>query len=257
MKLLMLLILLVATSVVLAPATSHAQAVDGFQPRTFTGSGGTTMPYRLFVPDAQARAKPLPVIIYLHGSGGIGTDNLKQISGGNTGGTHVWTTPEAQGRHPAFVVAPQLPPDTRWDAPAANQLAPYAALLPELLTSLSKEFGIDKDRVYLIGQSLGGRGTWDIITKRPELFAAAVPVCGDGTPSRAAAARSVPIWAFHGAKDEVIPVAGDREMVAALRALGSPIKYTEYPDSGHDVWTQAFADKDLSEWLFAQRRAHS
>jgi len=86
------------------------------------------------------------------------------------------------------------------------------------------------------------------------LFAAAIPLCGEGNTARAAEARAVAIWAFHGAKDELVPVGGSRDMVSALRAVGSAVKYTEYPDMGHDVWTVAYAERDLADWLFAQRR---
>jgi predicted peptidase len=249
-------VVLVAALAAVSAASRQAQEpVDGFSSRSFTGTGGVTMPYRLFVPDARARVRPLPVIIYLHGGGGAGTDNLKQIAGGNTNGTHLWTSAEMQGRHPAFVLAPQLPGDHQWSAPDSDAVAPYAALVLELLASLNKEFATDPDRVYLMGQSRGGRGTWDLISKRPDLFAAAVPVCGDGKASRVVAARALPIWAFHGARDQTIPVTGSRELVSALRAAGSAVKYTEYPDAGHNVWTLAFAERELPEWLFAQRRA--
>jgi predicted peptidase len=235
-------------------SASGQDIVGGYAPRMFVGSDGSTMAYRIFVPDGTSRTKPLPVVVYLHGGGGIGTDNLRQISGGNTPGTSVWVTPEAQARHPTFVIAPQLPTrGDRWDRRETDDLAPFAELVVELLDSLSREFAIDRDRMYLTGQSLGGFGTWDIITKRPGLFAAAVPVCGEGTPSRAASARDVPIWAFHGARDEAVPVSGSREMVAALRASGSAVKYTEYPDVGHDVWLRAYAEPGLPDWLFAQR----
>jgi len=247
---------IVATwGIVLGASICHAQdVVDGFAARTFVGANGGRMPYRIFVPDAQQRLRPLPIVIYLHGSGGIGTDNLRQISGGNTNGTHVWVTSHAQARHPAFVVAPQLPEGHRWDARGTDGIAPYARLVIELLGSLSHQFAIDLDRVYLTGQSLGGFGTWDLITKRPELFAAAVPLCGAGTLSLARAARTVPIWVFHGAKDDAVPVAGSREMVAALRAVGSAVKYSEYPEVGHDVWTVAYVERDLPDWLFGQKR---
>jgi predicted peptidase len=231
------------------------EVVDGFLGKVLRAADGSMLPYRLFLPDAAARARPLPLIVYLHGGGGAGRDNLKQISGGNTNGTHVWTGPEIQRRHPAFVVAPQLPDDEQWAAPALDRLAPYSALVIELLASLAKEFRIDPDRIYLTGQSRGGRGTWDIISKRPELFAAAVPLCGDGDSSRVRAARHLPIWAFHGAKDETIPVAGSRELVAALRAAGSTVRYTEYPDVGHNVWTVAYLERELPDWLFQQRRS--
>jgi predicted peptidase len=236
-----------------APAIGQ-DIVDGYAPKMFVGTDSSRMAYRIFVPDETSRTKPLPVVVYLHGGGGIGTDNLRQISGGNTAGTRVWATPEAQARYPTFVIAPQLPThDDRWDRRETDGLAPFAELVVELLDSLSREFAIDRDRIYLTGQSLGGFGTWDLITKRPDLFAAAVPVCGEGTPSRAASARDVPIWAFHGARDESVPVSGSREMVAALRASGSAVKYTEYPEVGHDVWLRAYAEPGLLDWLFAQR----
>jgi predicted peptidase len=242
-------------AILLCASIGQAQeVVDGFAARTFVGADGVRMPYRLFVPDQQARRRPLPIVIYLHGGGGVGTDNLRQISGGNRNGTHVWATPQAQARHPAFVVAPQLPDGNRWDARGEEGIAPYASLVIELLGNLSREFAIDLDRVYLTGQSLGGFGTWDLITKRPEVFAAAVPLCGGGAPSRARVARNLPIWVFHGAKDEVVRVAGSREMVAALRGVGSAVRYTEYPDVGHDVWTVAYVERGLADWLFGQKR---
>ena len=242
-------------TIVFSASIGRAQdVVDGFAARTFVGANDLRMPYRLFVPGAQQRVRPLPIVIYLHGSGGIGTDNLRQISGGNTNGTHVWVSPQAQARHPAFVMAPQLPTGNRWDNSGADGIAGYAGLLIEILENLSREFAIDRDRVYLTGQSLGGAGTWDLVTKRPELFAAAVPLCGAGTASRAGAARQVPIWAFHGAKDELVPVAASREMVAALRAAGSALKYTEYAEVGHDVWTVAYVERSLPDWLFDQKR---
>ena len=108
--------------------------------------------------------------------------------------------PDMQTRHPAFVLAPQMPGGYQWGAPRSDEVTPHAALVLELLASLSKEFAIDSDRVYLVGQSLGGRGTWDLISKRPELFAAAVPLCGDGSATRITKARAVPVWAFHGAE---------------------------------------------------------
>ena len=131
----------------------------------------------------------------------------------------------------------------------------YAKLVLELLANLSKEFAIDANRVYLIGQSRGGRGTWDLVSKRPDLFAAVVPVCGDGNTTRVRAARDVAIWAFHGAKDPLVPVAGSRDLVAVLKAVGSRVRYTEYPDVEHDAWVRAFAEPELPDWLCAQTRA--
>lgn len=240
----------------LVPVVAFAEqdSVDGFLARTYTGGTGETMPYRLFIPAAAARARALPLIVYLHGGGGAGNDNLKQISGGNTAGTHVWTTKEMQARHPAFVVAPQIPGGRQWGAPSSDELAPDAKLVLDLVAALSKEFAIDADRIYITGQSLGGRGTWDLVSKRPDFFAGAIPVCGQANATRIKAARDVAIWAFHGAKDPVVPVAASRDLVAALKSAGSRVKYTEYPDVEHNAWVRAFAERELPDWLFAQRR---
>ena len=240
--------------ILLSTVPGDAQlAIEVFVPRMFRAADGLSLRYRLYVPPAEARVRPLPAVVYLHGSGGAGTDNLKQLSGGNAAGTHLWTSEDVKARHPAFVVAPQIPDGQRWDA-AGPEPAPYAGLVLELLDGLAREFSIDRDRIYLLGQSLGGYGTWDLISKRPDAFAAAVPLCGGGDPKRVSAARGVAIWAFHGAKDQVVPVTKSREMVAALQAAGGSVKYTEYPETGHDVWTVAFAEPALPDWLFAQRR---
>jgi predicted peptidase len=211
------------------------------------------MPYRLFVPDKRLLHQSLPLIVFLHGIAGAGSDNRRQLAGGNRLGSRVWTTSAAQARHLAYVLAPQLPAGNTWADPGSPQLAPYTELVVELLADLRREYSIDADRIYVVGQSLGGMGVWDLISKRPNLFAAAVPVCGSGSSSAVGAAKPVPVWVFHGALDKVVPVGGSREMVAALKAAGGTVKYTEYPDGRHDVWTRAFADPALFEWLFAQK----
>jgi predicted peptidase len=227
---------------------------DSFIARTFRGSNGLVMPYRLFVPRSAVRSRPLPLIVYLHGGAGAGLDNLRQISGGNRRGTHLWIQQGLQEQHPAFVVAPQAPPGEEWGLPESDSLAPYASLVIELIRGLAQEFAVDPTRLYVIGQSLGGEGVWDLIAKRPTLFAAAVPVCGRGSRGKVIAARHVAIWAFHGAKDEVVPVSRSRELVAPLRAVGGVVRYSEYPDIDHLVWETAFAEPELPAWLFSQTR---
>jgi predicted peptidase len=107
------------SAIVLSASITYAQdAVDGFAARSLVGANGLRLPYRIFLPDEGQRRRPLPVVVYLHGSGGMGTDNLRQISGGNTNGTHVWTTPRAQARHPAFVVARSCQTETDGTRPA-------------------------------------------------------------------------------------------------------------------------------------------
>jgi predicted peptidase len=152
-------------------------------------------------------------------------------------------------------LAPQLPKKWRWDAVGYSQLSQYAEALVELLVELKSAFPIDENRVYLTGQSLGGWGTWDLITKRPDLFAAALPICGGGDPSAVDGLRNISVWAFHGRLDSQIPVEHSREMVAALREAGAQVRYTEYKTLGHSVWDRAYSEEDLIAWLFSQRRA--
>jgi predicted peptidase len=214
--------------------------VDGFQARTFK-----TMPYRLFVPPAYDKSNKYPLVLWLHGAGSVGTDNFKQISEASLRGTHTWTSPQVQAKHPAFVLAPQSHSGS-WitDMP----------LVLELLDSVAKEFNIDAARVYVAGQSMGGNGTWHFITSRPDLFAAAIPLCGWGDVTRANRIAQMPIWAFHGAADPTVPVAESRKMIEAVRKAGGNPRYTEYKGVGHDVWFKTFQEPGLVEWLFAQHK---
>jgi predicted peptidase len=228
--------------------------VGSMHGRSFVGSSGQTLRYRLFIPDMQISEGRYPLVIFLHGGTGQGVDNISQVSGANRSGSQVWIQPRNQARHPCFVLAPQLPKGWRWDAVGRNRSFIYAEALVELLAALKSEFPIDEDRVYLTGQSLGGWGTWDISARYAGLFAAAVPVCGGGDPSAVDDLRSIPVWAFHGRLDSQVPVERSRKMVAALRAAGGTVRYTEYATLGHDVWTRAYAEADLPDWLFSQQR---
>ena len=250
------IVLALLVALICAPLAGRANDsanLDGFVAREYESTAGVKLPYRLYSPMSAKRDAALPLILYLHGSGGAGTDNRKQISGGNALGTHVWTEPGAQERHPTFVLAPQIPEHSRWHS-SSDEPAPHVAALLELLHELQSELRIDAGRIYVVGQSLGGFGVWDLISKHPDLFAAAVPLCGGGAPRRVLSARNVPVWAFHGAKDATVLASRSREMVDALRTVNSSVRYTEYSDVGHAVWTRAFVEPDLPEWMFAQRR---
>jgi predicted peptidase len=246
-------LLVTLVSAPLACFASDDAILDGFVAREYQSETGVKLPYRLYAPSTAKRDQKLPLILYLHGSGGAGTDNRKQISGGNALGTHIWIEPELQERHPAFVLAPQIPETSTWHSPSDEPM-PHVAALLELLDALGSELNIDPRRMYVVGQSRGGFGAWDLIARHPDMFAAAVPLCGGGDTKRILAARDVAVWAFHGAKDATVPVARSREMVAALRTENSRVRYTEYPDLGHAVWIRAFRERELPEWMFAQRR---
>jgi predicted peptidase len=219
------------------------------------------MPYRLFRPHASGK---LPLVVFLHGSGGLGDDNLKQMGLGNIFGTRVWALPENQKKFPCYVVAPQT--DRGWVryAPAspgdsvarvAPGLGDGARLVFEIIDGLRREFAIDERRIYVTGQSMGGAGTWHMTSQRPRLFAAAVACCGSRTSDAAVASAGTPLWNFHGDADATVPPAVSRDRIAALRKAGGHPLSTEYAGVGHNVWEWTYTEPALVSWVFSQRRA--
>ncbi len=220
-----------------------------------------TMPYRLFRP---ATNKKVPLVVFLHGSGGLGDDNLKQLGLGNAFGTRVWLLPENQERNPCYVLAPQT--DRGWarydlsqqsEGPAKMLpgLGDGARLALEIVAALCREFPIDEQRVYITGQSMGGAGTWHMTAQRPQLFAAGVACCGSPTIEAATQSIATPLWNFHGDADPTVPVTVSRDRIAALRKAGAHPIYTEYVGVGHNVWEWSYTEPELTKWLFSQRRA--
>jgi predicted peptidase len=219
--------------------------VDGFVARQYSHSG-KTIPYRLFIPPDYDTSQQYPVVLWLHGAGGVGTDNTLQIKGDQIPGTRIWTKPVNLGKHPAFVVVPQT--SDRWPA---SQLS----MVPGILESLKSELPIDPNRMYVLGQSIGGEAAWKLVTDNPHLFAAAIFVCSAGSRiSRASAVVDLPVWAFQGSEDDPDFVAATRGMIQAIRRAGGNPRYTEYKGAGHDIWDRVFKEPDLVEWLFAQHR---
>jgi predicted peptidase len=223
---------------------------------------GVELPYRLYVPRDYLQSKRYPLLLVLHGSGEKGADNEKQL----VNGVLAFCDPKLQKQHPTFVVYPQCPEGARWvEAPwqlgryEVDKVAlshPLAAVL-ELADALAGEFTVDLARLLVAGLSMGGYGTWDLLARVPDRIAGAMPVCGGGDPSKAAAMARVPVWAFHGAEDPVVPVAGSRRMVAALKQAGGRVRYTEYPKLGHNAWDRAFADRRALRWLLSQQPRRS
>ena len=249
---------LIDLSLVLAFAAAPCAAqdkIDGFLGRVHKNKYGQTMPYRLFIPPSYDQKNKYPLVLWLHGAGSVGKDNKMQISEWSIPGTHTWTKPENQAKNPVFVVAPQCPSsETCWDDPDADALGKELLLVLDILDSLQQEFGIDSQRLYVAGQSMGGFGTWSLIAKRPNIFAAAIPLCGGGKPALAARAAKIPIWAFHGDKDDDVPVTETRNMIAAVKKAGGNPRYTEYKGMGHEIWDRAFKEPGLVDWLFAQHK---
>lgn len=227
--------------------------------RTFTREDAK-LPYRFLKPRGSEAAgdQRYPLVIFLHGIGERGEDNRKQFKNG----AEQFATEANREKFPCFLVVPQCPGDQLWspirgtrDNPAfADQPTEPAAMVLELIETLCEEQPIDRDRIYLVGLSMGGYGTWDLVCREPDRFAAAIPVCGGGDPAQAEKLTKLPLWVFHGDADTLVPPDRSRAMVEAIKQAGGEPKYTEYPGVGHDSWTATFSDEKVLEWLFSQKR---
>ncbi len=221
-----------------------------------------SMPYRLFVPDDYSALNKYPLILYLHGGGGRGDDNLAQVEYGAT----ILIGSTIQAMEKSFVLVPQCPKRAQWlntnfkNRPFLNYQqdkipeSETMKMVIELITKLQNEFSIDPTRLYATGPSMGGSGTWDIITRYPNLFAAAVPINGVSDPSKAIQVANLPIWAFHGENDEVSDINNTRNMIRALRNLGSNCRFTEYKNEGHIIDGKVYDKNEHFLWLFKQKK---
>ena len=221
-----------------------------FEKKEFTGSSGDMLRYALMEPLEKKAGTRYPLVITLHGVGGRGKPNWERNCYANT----ILTKPEMRKANPCFVVAPNCAPDETWGSLGRLQGKERLPDLVELIETLVQDLPIDPDRVYVTGQSMGGVGTFAILAERPDLFAAAAPVCGGHLPENGKKIHRVPIWVFHGAKDNTVPVDLSRKMVEAIEAAGGKPKYTEYPNVAHNAWTPAYDDPELWKWMFAQER---
>jgi predicted peptidase len=245
---------------------SMAQDLNLYQKKVYHSKSGFELNYRILYPENFDRSTKYPVLLFLHGSGERGNDNEKQLALGAA----MFLDPSNREKYPAIVLFPQCPEDKKW-APFVlrtddsgkkitvrnNEKKPceMAALLKELIDDLTMNGSVDKKRIYIMGLSMGGFGTLEMLYLYPKTFAAAVPICGGHYPDLASVyAKSVPIWLFHGAKDTVVPTDFSRDLYAKLKELGAEVKYTEFPDSNHDSWTSTFATPELLPWIFSHRR---
>jgi predicted peptidase len=222
-------------------------------------ANGRTYPVEIFVPPGWNTNKKWPVILFLHGTG----HRLNLGEGGTAPGIGQLFI-GYQNQKEAIVVFPRCYVDEYWTQPR------IAAVALQALAEAAREFHGDPQRTYLVGLSMGGFGTWYIASQNPGKFAALVVVCGgirtpktvpipavsaEHNPYQATARklRSVPVWIFHGGKDDVIPVTESRAMARSLRALGGSVRYTEYPGVGHDAWGKAFSEPKFFSWLFSHK----
>ena len=250
-----LFIFAVAFSFCICTKTTNAQSSSRFSINHYVSSKGDTLNYRMLSPDYDTLRK-YPLVIFLHGSGERGNDNEAQLKWGVMN----FATDQSMMLHPAFVIAPQCPQNMNWSnfSRTDMKLQPTPAkpmeLLIGLIHQLIKTQRIDSNRVYITGLSMGGYGTYDAIERYPNLFAAAVPVCGGGDASRAASIAHIPIWIYHGAEDPAVNPLYSLDMLQALTKAGAHPGFTQYPEVGHFSWLGAYIDPLMLAWLFRQHK---
>jgi predicted peptidase len=237
-------------------ATVTKDDVD-FRKKVFVGTKNQRLSYRLYVPVTYSREIKYPLVMWLHGSEGRGSDNLAQIIRGNALGSHFWISPENQAKFPTFVFAPQCPAGDDWSDPELNQPTKALDLAIAALGEVEKEFSIDLDRVYIVGQSMGGLGVYSLVQLYPEKWAGAVVMCAFDNFTSVPALTHVPLWVFQGDEDQSVPVNLVREMIKQLRKAQANLRYTEYHKVDHQVWNKAFAEPDLLPWLSSQKRGQT
>lgn len=226
--------------------------------QVYLDSQGRKLNYQIHIPEKIHGAVPL--VLFLHGAGERGEDNRKQL---RYGAKNILAYSK-QYNKPVIIVAPQCPAgkkwvDTDWHALAhamPEQPSENMALVMNLLRQVIHEQPVDPSRIYVTGLSMGGFGTWDIIQRNPDLFAAAIPICGGGDPSRAEAIHELPIWIFHGDSDPVVKTQRSRDMVQAIERCGGNPKYTEYSNTKHNAWTPTYTNIEVLHWLFEQQKSH-
>ena len=237
-----------------------------FQKKTITASGmSITLGYRLYVPADYDPNVKYPVVLFFHGYGERGSGNDVQLG---CGMMKDFFSKGYYKDHPCIIIAPQCPSSSQWavqgytgsytisDTPSTNTFTEAIQLSKLAVDQTIKDYNVDTNRLYVTGLSMGGYGTWNIITHYPDYFAAAAPLCGGGDPSKASRLVNIPIWCFHGSADPTVPVSGTRDMYNAITAAGGQkIHYTEWVDKDHYIWSPTYARADLWNWMFNQSKA--
>ncbi|MHC4556419.1 MAG: carboxylesterase family protein [Planctomycetota bacterium] len=217
------------------PGSQQAQAFEKTVTKTLSCK------YLLFVPKGYGEKKQAwPMILFLHGAGERGDDLQKVKRHGPP------KIVETQKDFPFILVSPQCPADEWWTE--------KDEVLINLLDDIVARYDVDVNRIYLTGLSMGGYGTWTLASKYPERFAAITPICGGGKRFLARRLKDLPIWAFHGAKDKVVPLKESEEMVNTIKAVGGNAKLTVYPEAGHDSWTATYNNQELYDWFLRHRK---
>jgi len=239
--------------------SSYFPYEDHFMYEIFQGADAT-LPYRIYVPFNYTPEKEYPLLLNLHGAGLRGNNNQRQLGFID----EAMRNPELEVDD-AIIIFPQCPENEKWvdtpwglgsysldNVPESNELK----AVMELIGQLRQKYSIDAKRIYAIGFSMGGYGTWNLLMNHPDVFAAGIPMCGAGDPTKTDILKELSIWAVHGALDPTVPVSGSRDMAKALEAAGAAdFHYTEIADAEHDVWNYTYDNAEMFQWLFSRKKA--
>lgn len=254
--------LILLLSVLLLFSLEFVAAQDEYERSVFVSSLGDSLNYRLLEPEVMQAGEKYPLVLFLHGAGERGNDNEKQL----THGGQMFLNPVNREKYPAFVLFPQCPESGYWayenrpqsfiptQMPVGKEMPSVFQAVKELLEMYLANPQVDKSRIYIMGLSMGAMGTYDMVSRFPDIFAAAVPICGTVNPTRLSAARNVAFRIFHGDADDVVPVAGSRQAYKVLKAAGASVEYIEFPGCNHGSWNPAFNYPDFMKWLFTQKK---
>lgn len=219
------------------------------------------LPYRLLLPENYSPDKKYPLLLFLHGAGERGTDNLSQLIHGSS----LFLNSSFRKKYPAIVVFPQCPKNSYWSSVDRNGQNDFSflkkpkkntplALVEGLLKQLRSSYAVDKNKIYVGGLSMGGMGTFELVFRNPKMFAAAFAICGGAHPKTARRVRR-PAWRIdHGQDDPVVPIIHSDRMVKALQEENASVLYFSYPNVNHDSWNNVFSDSSFLPWLFEQKK---
>ncbi len=252
-------------SALLLFSVAYSQDRSQFQKQWFI-QGGDTLPYRIMLPKNYDTAKKYPVVFFLHGRGESGNDNEKQL----TNGSEFFLRDSIRDRYPAIVVFPQCSAKSYWSnvnmvtydsstakrwfyfIPGGSPTLPMQ-LLQNLVNNVLERFSGNRQQVYVGGLSMGAMGTYELVRRMPNTFAAAFAICGGAHPATAPQLKQTAWWIFHGLKDDVVPPEKSRIIADALISAGAKVKATFYPTANHNSWDPAFAEPQLMHWLFSNK----
>ncbi|WP_209405435.1 dienelactone hydrolase family protein [Pseudozobellia sp. WGM2] len=232
------------------PSEWQKKLASPFEPHIFIDSTGAKLPYRLLKPKNYNPDQAYPLAVCLHHGGGNGTENIIQIATSELAQT--LSEPKNREKYPTFIFVPQAPPGSSFGG--IPNYPKIDGLVLGAIAELEQKYKIDAKRRYVMGVSLGGFGSWHLAGTRPDLFAAAIPICGGGNPEHAKNMANIPVWAFHGEEDSNVPVQLSRDMIEGMRQVGGRPKYFEFEGVGHDVWRKVDETPGKLEWLFSQKK---